>query len=404
MAINFYCPVCGAPIRGVPDEAACQRGTCLKCGSRIPVPSARRVNDDDIVAILGPVDKHVQSPSALAETLSDPQPDQSEQQPAGQDAVEISVARNTQEMGRSSGDLPIIARIAEFLRSMVSRLQRFNPRSIRRRKQLRSVLRPDEKFIVESDQLVLTNQRLMSLISHEELDLKIIESAFAFDVKTASDLILHTNCERRVFCAIERQFVHRAVEAIRTMLLIEPGTPNLPRTARETSDLFDAAFGLPPSKVRRSFSVSGSVRGGFKAAASNEATDTGPTADQLVSRHRNSGDSAERARRSAMAKLHGRGYRLESQLESARVVRAMRNCDISCLSQLADEPGNKPLRRAALAALRDLGSQAAAALPALRRLLDSDELRSTRFDATQDDLLLLTMVSETYLAVSSDGK
>lgn len=404
MAINFYCPVCGAPIRGVPDEAAGQRGTCLKCGSVIPVPRAQRVNDDDIVAILGPVSNDIQPLSSSGEIVSEPLSDQSEPEHSGQNEVEVTVVRNTQEMGLHGGDLSIIARSRGFLRSMVSRLQRFNPRTIRRRKQLRSVLRLEEEFIVESDQIVLTNQRLMSLISHAELDLKSIESAFASDLRTASDLILHSSCERHVFCGLERQFVHRVVESIRTMLAIEPGEPNLPKSAKETSDLFDLVDGVPASKVRRPFSVSGSVRGGFKAAASGDATPSGPTAEPVVSRPRKSSDSVERVRMSAMAKLRGRGYRPDSPLESALVVRAMRNCDVSCLSQMVEEPGNNPLRFGALAALRDLGSQAAGAMPTLRRLLDSDELRSTRLDTTQDDLRLLTIVSETFLAVSSDRR
>ncbi|MBC7968197.1 MAG: hypothetical protein H7Z17_20005 [Fuerstia sp.] len=134
------------------------------------------------------------------------------------------------------------------------------------------------------------------------------------------------------------------------------------------------------------------------------APPAGTTTEPMLNRHQNSGDSVELARMSATEKLRKRGYRIESQLESERLVRAMRNGDVSYLSRLVDDPGNKHLRCGALAALRDLGSQAAAAIPALRRLLDSDELRITRTDATQDDLLLLTAVSETYLAVSNHGR
>ena len=151
MAINFYCPVCSAPIRGLPDAAAGQRGICLKCGARIPVPNARRVNDDDIVAILGPVNKDGQPLSESVEIVFDPQPEQSEQSDAGENAVEVSDASDTQVVGRSGTVLRIISRSAEFLRRVLSRMQRFDLRSIRRRKQLRSLLRHDERFIVESD-------------------------------------------------------------------------------------------------------------------------------------------------------------------------------------------------------------------------------------------------------------
>lgn len=404
MVINFYCPVCSAPIRGVPDAAAGRRGSCIKCGARIPVPNARRVDDDDIVAILRPVNKDVQPLSASVETVSDHQPDQSEQRDAGENTVEVSDASDTQEVGRRASVIRIISRSREFLRRMLSRLQRFDLRSIRRRKQLRSLLRRDERFIVASDEMVLTNQRLLSLISHEVPDLENVVSAFASDGRTSSDLILHSENERHVFFALERQFAYSVVASIRTMLSIDPGSPTLPNAARETSHLYDVVFGQTASKQPLPHSVPGAVAGGFAAAMTGVAPLAGTTTERMLNRHQNSGDSVERARMSATTKLWKRGYRIESQLESERLVRAMRNCDVSYLSRLVDDPSNKPLRCGALAALRDLGSQAAAAIPALRRLLDSDELRITRTDATKDDLLLLTAVSETYLAVSNDGR
>ena len=404
MAINFYCPVCSAPIRGLPDAAAGQRGICLKCGARIPVPNARRVNDDDIVAILGPVNNDGQPLSESVETVFDPQPEQPEQSDAGEYTEEVSDASDTREAGRSGRVIQIISRSAECIRSMFSRMQRFDLRSIRRRKQLRSLLRHDERFIVESDQLVLTNQRLLSLISHEVSELENVVSAFASDGRTSSDLILHSEHKRYVFFALERQFAYSVVASIRTMLSIEPGSPTLPKTARETSHLYDVVFGQTSSNEQLPHSVPGAFAGGFAAATTGVDLPAGTTTERMFNRHQNSGDSVKLARMSATEKLRKRGYRIESQLESERLVRAMRNCDVTYLSRLVDDPGNKLLRCGALAALRDLGSQAAAAIPALRRLLDSDELRITRTDATQDDLLLLTAVSETYLAVSNDGR
>lgn len=401
MTINFYCPVCSAPIRGVPDEAARRLGTCLNCGSRIPVPGARRVNDDDIIAILGPVHKDIQQLSSPEETVSDSRSDKLRQKHAGQNAVEESVAGETNETRRSGSDRSLISRGRAVLRSLFSRMHHFDLRFIRRRSQLRSLLRRGERFIVESDAIVLTNQRLLDLISHVVLELETFESAFAFDTKTSSDLILHSENERHVFFALDRLIVHSVVESIRTMLSVERGSPGLPKSARESSDLYDVVFGTTTTKVHLPLAAPEVIGRGFTAATTGEARLGRPATERMVNRPQTSSDSGERARMSAMSKLRGNGYRIESPLEAKRVVRALRNCDIPCLSRLVDDSGNMPLRCAALAALRDLGSIAAAALPTLRRLLDSEELSIKRYNATQDDLLLLTVVSETYLAVSS---
>jgi|GEM_PF-5185700 len=403
MAINFFCPVCSAPIRGVPDAAAGQRGICLTCGERIPVPNAPRVNDDDIVAILGPVNTDVQPLSESMEIVFNSPSDQSGQDLGDGNTAEESAASDTQEISRSDRIREIISRGREFLHGMWSRMQHFDRRSIRRRRQLRSRLRHGERFIAESDKMVLTNQRLLSLFPAEVPDLKDIVSAFASDGPTSSDLFLHTKNERYVFVAIEQQFAHSVVASIRTMLSVEPGSPTLPKAARETSELYDVVFGLSASKGPLTPTEQVAVTSGLESAMSHELP-VGTTTGQMLHRLQDSDDSSGRAGLSAAARLRKRGYKAVSQQEGERLVLALRNCDIRCLSTLIDDPDNKPLQFAALAALRDLGSQATAAIPALQRLLDSDQLSITRTDATQDDLLLLTAVSETYLAVSTAGR
>jgi hypothetical protein len=401
MVINFFCPVCSAPIRGLPDAAAGQRGICLKCGERIPVPNAPRVNDDDIVALLGPVNTAVQPLSESMEPVFNTPSEQVGQNHVDDNIAEESVAGDTQELSHSGRIMAIISRGRELLHGVLSRMQRFDLHSIQRRKQLRSRLQQGEWFIAESDKMVLTNQRLLSLISAEVPDLKNVVSAFASDGRTSSDLILHTKKERYVFVALERQFAHSVVASIRTMLSIPPGSPSLPKAARETSDLYDVVFGQSAPQEPLTQSGQAAVAGGLASATTDEPL-AGSTTGPMLNRHQDSDGSSSRAGMSAAAQLRKRGYDIVSQQDGERLVRALRNCDIPCLSSLIDDPYNKPLRFGALAALRDLGSQATAAIPALRQLLDSDELSITRTDATQDDLFLLTAVSEAYLAVSND--
>lgn len=402
MTINFYCPVCGAPIRGVPDSAACQHGVCLQCRSRIPVPRARRLNDDEIVALLGPVDEDVRSPSESPATLPDPQPEQSGQKHTEPTAVKDAVDGDPRGNGHRGSDFAIISRSSEFLRSLISRIKRLNPHSIRRRRKMRSVLRCDERILVESDQVVLTNQRLLSSISNEFLELENLDSVFASDGTTSSDLILHIESKRHVFHAIERQVAYSVVASIRTMLAIYPASQALPAAARETSSLFDVVFGQTSPEEQSPPSFAGNFSDKSKTATAAREMLVDSTTERMVSRRQQAGSSAEQARMLAAKKLNGRGYRIEPRPECELVVRALRNCDLGCLTRLVEVPGNKPLRRAALAALRDLGVQAAGAIPALKRLLDSDELRITRADITQEDLQFLGVVTETYLVVSSE--
>jgi hypothetical protein len=407
MVINFFCPVCSAPIRGLPDAAAGQRGRCMKCGERIPVPNARRVNDDDIVALLGPVKTDLPPLSESVETAFNPQSDQVGQNHADDNAddnaAEESVAGDSQEISPGGRIMGIISRGREWLHEVLARLQRFDLRSVRRRMRLRSRLHHGERFVADSDRMVLTNQRLLSLIPAEVPALKNIVSAFASDGRTSSDLILHTENERYVFVALERQFAHSVVASIRTMLSIEPGSPTLPKAARETSELFDVVFGQSMSHEPLTLTAQIPLSGALASAMTDEPladTTTGP----MLHRHQDFDDSSGHTRLSAAAKLRKRGYEIVSQQKGERLVRALRNCDIDCLSHLINDPDSKPLRFGALAALRDLGSEATAAIPALQRLLDSDELSITRTDATQDNLLLLTAVSETYLALSNDNR
>lgn len=57
MPINFNCPACDAPIRGVQDDTAGRPAKCKKCGAHFRVPTVPTIKDDDILAILGSHDK-----------------------------------------------------------------------------------------------------------------------------------------------------------------------------------------------------------------------------------------------------------------------------------------------------------------------------------------------------------